>query len=258
MRQFNLNLPAVIMTSVALTLAGGLPLLASGMDHRIEVSARNTYNFKTYLKDDAIRVQCSAGVVTLTGTVAQEDHKSLAQETVSGLPGVASVINLLEVAGAQPSEHSDQWITMKVKTALTFHKNVSATATTVTTQNGVVTLQGNVGSESKKELTGEYAKDVDGVAEVHNDLVVGPSTSKQNMDRMEGKVDDSSITAEVKTSILFHKSTHALATKVTTRGGVVTLHGEAVNQAEKDHVTRLAEDIKGVKRVNNRMTLRQS
>jgi osmotically-inducible protein OsmY len=31
-----------------------------------------------------------------------------------------------------------------------------------------------------------------------------------------------------------------------------------VNQAEKDHVTRLAEDIKGVKRVNNRMTLRQS
>jgi osmotically-inducible protein OsmY len=39
---------------------------------------------------------------------------------------------------------------------------------------------------------------------------------------------------------------------------VVTLHGEAVNQAEKDRVTRIAEDIKGVKHVNNRMTLRQA
>jgi osmotically-inducible protein OsmY len=72
------------------------------------------------------------------------------------------------------------------------------------------------------------------------------------------KVDDASITAEIKTSILFHKSTHALATQVSTRDGVVTLHGEAANEAEKDRVTRIAEDINGVKRVNNRMTLRQS
>jgi osmotically-inducible protein OsmY len=256
MRHLNLNLPAIILTSAALTLAGGMPLLASGMDHRIEVSARNSYNFKTYLKEDAIKVDCSAGVVTLTGSVAQEDHKALAQETVSGLPGVTSVVNRLEVVGDQPSEHSDQWITMKVKTVLTFHKNVSAMATTVNTQNGVVTLSGNVGTEAKKELTGEYAKDVEGVTEVRNDLVVAPG--KQPMERMEGKVDDSSITAQVKTSLLFHKSTHALATKVTTRHGVVTLHGEAVNQAEKDRVTRIAKDIKGVKQVNNRMTLRES
>ena len=174
MRQLNLNLPAVILTSAALALAGGLPAFASGMDHRIEVSARNSYNFKTYLKEDAIKVQCSAGVVTLTGTVAQEDHKALAQETVSGLPGVASVVNMLEVVGEQPSEHSDKWITMKVKSALTYHKNVSAMATTVVTQNGVVTLSGNVDTQAKKELTGEYALDVDGVSEVRNDLVVAP------------------------------------------------------------------------------------
>jgi osmotically-inducible protein OsmY len=256
MRHFNLNLPTVIMVSTVLALAGGMPMLASGLDARIEASARNTYNFKTFLKDDAIRVQCSRGVVTLSGTVVQEDHKSLAEETVSGLPGVKSVNNQLAVAGDQPSEHSDAWITMKVKTALAFHKKVSATTTTVTTQGGVVTLSGTAGSEAKKELTGEYAKDVDGVMEVRNDLVV--DVGKRPFKRMEEKVDDASITAEIKTSLLFHKSTHTLATKVTTRDGVVTLHGEAVNAAEKDRVTGIAQDINGVKHVNNRMTLRQS
>ena len=159
MRHSNLNLPAFILTSTVLTLAGG-PLLASGMDGRIEASARSSYNFQTFLKDDAIKVQCSNGVVTLTGTVSQDDHRSLAKETVAGLPGVKSVINLLTVAGTQPTDHSDSWITMKVKTALTFHKSVSASATTVTTQNGVVTLTGNADTQAKKDLTGEYAKDV--------------------------------------------------------------------------------------------------
>ncbi|MDR3673239.1 MAG: BON domain-containing protein [Holophaga sp.] len=256
MRHFNLNLPTVIMTSAVLSLAGGLPALAGAMDLRIESTARNSYNFKTFLRDDAIKVQCSGGVVTLTGTVAQDDHKALAQETVAGLPGVKSVINLLAVAADQPKEQSDLWITMKVKNALTFHKNVSATATSVTTKDGIVTLTGHADSEAKKELTGEYAKDVEGVTEVRNDLVVGPGGHP--IRSLGVKVDDASITAQIKTSILFHKSTHALATKVTTKAGVVTLHGEAADQAEKDRVTKIAEDINGVKRVNNRMTLRQS
>ena len=71
-------------------------------------------------------------------------------------------------------------------------------------------------------------------------------------------MDDASITAQVKTTLLFHKSTHALATKVRTKNGVVTLRGEANNEAERDLVTKLAEDIKGVKSVHNHMTVKKS
>jgi osmotically-inducible protein OsmY len=256
MRPFNLNLPALIMTATALTLAGGLPLLATGMDGRIASAAANSYNFRTYLKDDTIAVASSQGAVTLTGTVSTEYHKTLAQETVSGLPGVRSVDNQITVAGEQPSEHSDDWITMKVKTNLAFHKNVSASGTEVQTQNGVVTLTGHTSSQARKDLTGEYAMDVDGVDSVRNDMVV--VDTPPGHERLGEKVDDASITAQIKTTLLFHKSTHALATRVTTRDGVVTVHGEAVNMAEKNRVTRIAEDIKGVRQVNNRMTLRQS
>jgi hyperosmotically inducible periplasmic protein len=257
MRYINLNTRAALLAPAAFILLAALPVQASELDSRIESSAKSSYNFKTYLKDDNIKVDSSDGVVTLTGTVAMDYHKYLAEETVSGLPGVKSVNNQLSLIGDQPSEHSDAWITMKVKTVLAFHKNVSSTGTEVNTQGGMVTLSGKADSEAQKQLTGEYAKDVDGVTMVHNELIVS-TPAKRAHESLGENVDDTSITAQIKTTLLFHKSTHGLATKVVTRKGVVTLHGEAKNGAEKDLVTKLAEDIKGVKHVNNRMTVQPS
>ncbi|HTL98131.1 MAG TPA: BON domain-containing protein [Holophagaceae bacterium] len=253
MRHIHLNhlLPA------ALLLAVGLPLAASSMDNRIEASAKSSYNFKTYLKGDPIKVECSGGVVTLTGSVSEEWHKSLAEETVSDLPGVKSVHNQISVADGQPAEHSDGWVTMKVKSALLFHKHVSGTDTQVNTQNGVVTLSGSADSDAQKQLTGEYAKDVEGVKDVRNDLSVS-KPAKAAHEGMGAKVDDASITAQIKTTLLFHKSTHSLATKVVTKNGMVTLHGEAENAAERDLAAKLAADIEGVKHVDNRMTVEKS
>ena len=251
MRQFKLNSHAAFMATVALVMVG-LPMQAADQDHKIESSAKSSYNFMTYLKDDNIKVDSSMGVVTLTGTVSREYHKYLAQETVSGLAGVKSVTNNLVVVGDQPAEHSDGWITMKVKTVLAFHKNVSAADTEVNTKNGIVTLSGKADTAAQKQLTTEYAKDVEGVMEVRNDLVV----TKTGHRTLGEKVDDTSITAQVKSTLLFHKSTHAMATKVTTKDGVVSLHGEAKNAAERDLVTKLAEDVHGVKHVNNRMTVK--
>jgi len=254
MRNFNFSTYAALLTSAALVQVVGLPLQAASTDSRIEASARDSYNFKTYLKDDKIKVDSSNGMVTLTGTVSEDYHKSLAQETVAGLPGVKSVNNQLAIAGDQPTDQSDGWISMKVKTALTFHKNVKATATGVHTQDGVVTLSGTADSEAQKQLTTEYAKDVEGVKEVRNNLVVA-NPAKPAPKTLGEKVDDASITAQIKTSLLFHKSTHAVATKVVTKNGSVTLRGQAQNAAERDLVTKLAEDINGVKHVNNLMTV---
>jgi osmotically-inducible protein OsmY len=235
-------------------LATSTPLRAASTDSRIESSAANSYTFKNYLKDDSIKVDSKDGAVTLTGTVADASHKSLAENTVASLPGVTSVDNELLINGEQPAEHSDTWITMKVKTALLFHRNVSATGTTVYTKDGVVTLQGVASSMAEKELTTEYAKDVDNVKEVQNDMTIAnvPATPDATIG---DKVDDASITAEVKSSLLSHRSTSALHTGVTTTDGVVTLSGIAKNDAEKSLVTKLASDINGVTSVINNMTI---
>jgi osmotically-inducible protein OsmY len=75
------------------------------------------------------------------------------------------------------------------------------------------------------------------------------------MARVVGKIDDASITAQIKMTLLYHRSTSALNTKVETKLGMVTLYGKARNAAEKDLVTKLVNDINGVKSVNNRMTI---
>lgn len=254
MPSFTFNSKAALLASSALIMVASTPVQAQD-DHKIESSIKSSYNFKTYLKDDTIKVDSSHGMVTLTGTVAQEWHRTLAQETASEMSGVKSVNNQLKLTNDQPSDHSDGWITMKVKSALIFHRNVNATATEVNTVGGVVTLTGSADSSAQKELTGEYAKDVDGVTEVRNDLVVA-KPAKPVHDTIGVQIDDASITAQVKTTLLFHKSTRVLATKVVTKEGVVTLRGEAKNAAERDLVTKITDDVKGVKHVHNKMTVK--
>jgi osmotically-inducible protein OsmY len=246
--------------SLALIMAAGAILVtspsvrASDTDSRIESSAAKSYVFKTYLKDDSIKTESKDGVVTLTGTVAEASHKSLAQDTVASLPGVKSVDNQLLVSGKQPAEHSDMWISLKVKSALLFHRNVSATGTTVYVKNGIVTLQGEVSSLAEKELTTEYAKDVDNVKQVKNEMTIAKNPAQPNETTGE-KIDDASITAQVKSSLLSHHSTSALHTTVSTTDGVVTLSGIAKNDAEKSLVTKLVNDINGVTSVINNMTV---
>ena len=243
-----------LLTATSALLVTSAPLRASDTDSRIESSAAKSYVFKTYLKDDSINTESKNGAVTLTGTVADASHKSLAQDTVAGLPGVTSVDNQLLVKGDQPAEHSDTWIGVKVKSALLFHRNVSATGTTVNVTNGIVTLTGHAASMAEKELTTEYAKDVDNVKAVRNQMTIASIPASQDA-TIGDKIDDASITAEVKSSLLSHHSTSAMHTTVSTTDGVVTLSGIAKNDAEKSLVTKLVTDINGVTSVINNMTI---
>jgi len=234
-----------------------IELRAGQTDNRIEASAKKSYVFKTYLKDDSIITESKDGAVTLKGTVAESSHKSLAQDTVEGLPGVKSVDNQLKVQGEIPAEHSDGWLSTKVKSTLLFHRNVSAGGTDVHVKNGVVSLRGEASSQAQKELTGEYAKDTEGVNEVKNEMTVA-KTPAWPSETIGERIDDASVTAQVKSSLLSHRSTSALKTKVATKDGVVTLSGNAKNAAEKALVTKLVTDINGVNNVINNMTIEPS
>jgi hyperosmotically inducible protein len=246
--------PLALLIATGTLLLAGTTLRASETDDRIKSSAEKSYVFKTYLKDDSIKTESKNGVVTLTGTVTEASHKSLAQDTVESLPGVKSVDNQLTVKGEAPAEHSDKWIGWKVKSALLFHRNVSASGTTVYVKEGIVTLQGEANSEAQRELTAEYAKDVDNVKEVKNEMTIAkaPAIPKETMGE---KIDDASITAQVRSALLSHRSTSALNTKVSTTEGVVTVGGVAKNAAEKSLVTKLVTDINGVISVVNNMTI---
>jgi hyperosmotically inducible protein len=252
---------ALIPVLTAALLLAGAPAHASPKtDNRIESSARKSYVFQTYLKGDDITVKSRDGVVTLTGNVHEESHKSLARETVAELPGVKKVDNQLEVKGDGSAKNSDLWLGTKVKTTLLFHRNVNAIKTDVSVKDAVVTLRGDAASEAQRELTTEYAKDVEGVKDVRNEMTVSGAPvmkheSGKKHETVGEKIDDASITAQVKMALLYHRSTSAISTKVKTKNGAVTVSGHAGNAAEKDLVTKLASDVNGVRIVKNKMTV---
>jgi osmotically-inducible protein OsmY len=241
------------LTAALLLLAVPVLLRAdAAVDRKIESAAKASYNYRTVLEDH-VDVKAREGVVTLTGTVADPDHVELAENTVRDLPGVVQVDNQIKVVPPAP-EHSDGWIATKVRTKLLLKSNVSAVDTKVVVKDGIVTLTGTVTDPAQKELTTAYVQEIEGVKSVDNRLVVpeSPVDPRTLSDRM----DDASITAQVKYALLAHKSTSALKTNVTTKNGDVAIQGEAASAAEKDLVTHLAQGVRGVKSVNNTMTVK--
>lgn len=246
--------PLVLATATIALLITGSSLGASETDDRIEAAFGNTYVCKTYLKDDAVKIVAKDGVVTLTGTVNEDSHKALAEETAASLPGVTRVDNLLATRTEAGSGNADKWIGRKVKLTLLFHRHVDASKTIIEVKDGIVTLKGEAANSAQKELTAEYAKDIEGVKDVKNEMSL-VSTAVPTERTVGGKVDDASITAQVKTALLLHRSTSAIKTRVETRNGEVTLSGIARNAAEKALVSKLADDIQGVTGVQNLMTI---
>lgn len=248
----------LMVVAVALLVTSGpVRAFATETDDRIESSARKSHVFKTYLKDDDIKLESKDGVVILTGIVAEESHKSLAQETVANLPGVKSVDNRLELKVEPASGNLDAWIGMKVKAALLFHRNLSVTKTDVQVKDGVVTLRGDAASPAQMDLTTEYVKDVEGVQDVKNEMTLTRTPITPDQKTMGESIDDASITALVKMTLMYHRSTSTIHTRVNTNKGMVTLSGTARNAAEKDLVTKYVQDVHGVTGVVNNITIEE-
>jgi osmotically-inducible protein OsmY len=199
-----------------------------------------------------VTVQATAGVVTLTGVVQDQNAKDLAVDTVENLPTVISVNNLITIEPTYP-DHSDAWIAFKIHGLLLVKANVSAINTKVVVTDGNVILNGTADNLGQKELTEAYAKDIDGVKTVTNDIVVkAPVAGVLSND----PVDDASITSQVKLALLSYKSTSAVKTTITTTNGVVRVTGDANSDAEKALVGKLSLEVRGVKSVTNDMTVK--
>jgi hyperosmotically inducible periplasmic protein len=70
------------------------------------------------------------------------------------------------------------------------------------------------------------------------------------------KVDDATITTQVKTGLAADKDLAAIQIDVDTKNGVVTLTGPAPSADARERATDIAKDVKGVSSVNNKLTVK--
>jgi osmotically-inducible protein OsmY len=129
----------------------------------------------------------------------------------------------------------------------------------VSVKDGKATLTGQLEDEVNKDLATQIALGVSGIKSVDNQIVVQAdyvAPSRSAADRGYGEVvDDASITAAVKSKLLWSKHADGLATNVDTNRGKVTLKGTADSGAAKELAGRLATNTRGVLQVSNQLVV---
>lgn len=150
----------------------------------------------------------------------------------------------------------DAAITARVKARLFGAAELKQSEISVTTTNGVVTLDGSASSGEVKSFAETATLAVDGVASVDNQLQT-PSGSTvagkaKHVAAATGQaLHDSWITTKVKSEIVADGVSEGFDLSVETSNGVVVLKGRLPDQAALDHARTLAQQVKGVKGVDS-------
>jgi hyperosmotically inducible protein len=161
-------------------------------------------------------------------------------------------------AGTASQEVTDVKQETQIWTTYALSPYLRANDLKVSVQSGKATLTGKVEETLNKELAEQIALGVDGVKSVDNQIVVqaGYSPAAKTADLSFGeKVDDASITAAVKSKLMWSKHTDGSATNVETQRGKVTLTGSAETKASRELAGRLASNTRGVMSVDNQLVV---
>jgi len=161
--------------------------------------------------------------------------------------------------GAQPAaqtsvgtEIDDTLVTTKVKSALLNDQELKGLGIKVETRKGTVQLSGFADSQAQVDRVMSVAKGVEGVKMVENGL-----TLKQGNVTVGNKVDDSIVTAKVKSALLSDPSVKGFDIAVATSKGAVQLSGFVDNQMQIDHAIEVARGVEGVQGVDNKMSIKK-
>lgn len=168
--------------------------------------------------------------------------------------------------GNEPQPKSEPTVTdarreAQIWTSYAFNPHLRASDISVEVRGNRAYLTGTVDEGVDKELAGQIAQGVDGIETVDNKLVVDanytpkPRDPKSTERDFATTVEDATITASVKSKLLWNDHTDGLEIDVDTKGGRVTLTGTADTAQAKDIATRLARNTDGVIGVDNRLTL---
>jgi len=142
-------------------------------------------------------------------------------------------------------------------TAFALNRHLSPFKLGVTVREGTATLSGKVENEVDRELAAQLAGDVEGISKVDNQLQVDGQLAEQMPARqsLAQRFDDATLTATIKSKLLWNTSTRDLHGSVATENGVVTLKGKAPTADAKLLAGSLASNTEGVYQVNNLISL---
>lgn len=161
------------------------------------------------------------------------------------------------IAASVSQDVTDARQEAQIWTTYTLSPYLRANDLNVVVHEGKATLTGKINEDVNKDLAKEIALGVNGIKEVDNQIVVlADYEPTPGTVRSYGQaVDDASITAAVKSKLVWSKHTDGQTTAVETKAGTVTLTGTAESAKAKLAAERLALNTSGVVAVHNQLVV---
>lgn len=225
-----------------------------------EIMATLERETRVNLHSYPIQIDYRDGVATLTGKTEDIAAKKIALEIAGAVPGVSAIVDRLHVQPAEQMEDgeirdhvcnallSEQLLEAYAIRALvkggmeTVREPVTPFgAIEVEVNNGVVTLNGQVGSLSQKRIAGVLAWWVPGSSDVVNGLEVVPHEEDN----------DDEVVDAVRLMLEKDPFVNATQIRVTCRNYVVTLEGLVSTESERRMAEADAWYVFRVDRVKN-------
>ena len=150
------------------------------------------------------------------------------------------------------TEIDDSVITARVKSALLADRDANSFDIKVETRKGQVQLSGFVDTEARIDSAIALVRKVEGVTGVENGMSL-----KDGKATVGNTVDDSIVTAKVKSALLADASVKSFDIAVVTRKGEVQLSGFVDNQSQIDLALALTNKIEGVASVANELSIKK-
>lgn len=168
-----------------------------------------------------MKVACTDGIVTLTGTVGNLLARNRAVDIAETVKGVRAVINKIQVSPL--AAYTDEQIQSNVRMALVENPATDLEEIQVKVSSGKVTLKGLVDSYLEKDLARIMASGVSGVTEIANEIEFVLDRSRP----------DSEIASDIRQGLRWDALVDHEMIKVQVTDGTVTLSGVVGSAAEK-------------------------
>lgn len=180
---------------------------------------------------------------------------ALATATVTALS-----LNPLLASAAQgdlPTQLAEARQEGSIWTAFALNKHLSPFKIDVSVDQGTALLKGKVENEVDRELAERIALDIKGIDKVDNQLEIDAQVAAEPGAKasMAQRFEDATLTATVKSKLLWSSVTGALNIDVDAQDGVITLKGRAQSPEAKEVAGNLATNTDGVMSVNNLISI---
>ena len=238
----------------------------------------------------AVSVSTKDGVVTLKGRVLNEPMRQLAVAIAKDTDGVKQVVNQMDVEIAGPAAPAraqngatpgavattgtlsstaapdDARITSSIQSKYFISDRLKARRVTVTSNSGVVTLNGEVGDETERAEALLLARTTDGVTRVEDSLTMtaappaasaAPTAASPAAPSPVAPAanSDDSLGARIKSQLSADAKVKGGAIDVTAKNGVVLLQGTVPSTAAKQRALTVARGTDGVTQVVDRLSV---